>query len=100
MNFELDERVLREDAEQMRRAALALKRLGVRLAVHDFGTGDSSLTQLAAMPIDAIKVDRRFVARLGNDNDAARIAHAVIATGTALGLGVIGAGIETVEQVA
>jgi EAL domain-containing protein (putative c-di-GMP-specific phosphodiesterase class I) len=67
--------------------------------VHDFGTGDSSLTQLAAMQIDSIKVDRRFVAALGKDGEEARIADAVIATGTALGLGVIGAGIETEQQV-
>ncbi len=99
VSFELDESVLREDAEQMRRALLALKRLGVRLAVHDFGTGDSSLTQLTAMRIDTIKVDRLFVAQLCSAEDAARIAKAVIATGTALGLGVIGAGVETPEQV-
>ncbi len=99
LNFELNETVLREDAEQMRRAVLVLKRLGVRLAVHDFGTGDSSLTRLAEMHVDTIKVDRRFVAQLGNDDDAARIAQAVIATGTALGLVVIGAGIETEAQV-
>ena len=99
LNLELDETVLREEAEQMRRAVSELKRLGIRLAVHNFGHGDSSLMHLTAMRIDTIKVDRRLVAQLGEQTDATRIAQAVIATGTALGLTVIGAGAETEEQV-
>jgi len=97
--LELDEAVLRDEAEQIRSALRLLKRVGVRLAVHDFGTGDSSLRQLAALPIDTIKVDRRFVASLGTEDATGPIAHAVIATGTALGLDVIGLGAETREQV-
>ncbi|MGH2860685.1 MAG: EAL domain-containing protein [Solirubrobacteraceae bacterium] len=97
--LELDESVLRDEAEQMRSTLRLLKRVGVRLAVHDFGTGDSSLRQLAALPIDTIKVERRFVAALGTQDATSQIAQAVIATGTALGLRVIGAGAETPEQV-
>ena len=55
--------------------------------------------QLAALPIDTIKVDRRFVAALGTEDATGPIAQAVIATGSALGLSVIGAGAETREQV-
>lgn len=51
------------------------------------------------MPIDAIKVGRQFVAKLGSEDDSGRIARALIATGTALSLDVIGAGAETEEQV-
>lgn len=91
--------MLRDEAEQIRRSLPALKRIGVRLVIHDFGTGESSLTQLAALPIDAIKVGRRFVANLGSDENTGRIAQAVIATGAALGLDVIGAGAETIDQV-
>jgi diguanylate cyclase (GGDEF)-like protein/PAS domain S-box-containing protein len=97
--LELDESVLRDEAEQMRSTLRLLKRIGVRLAVHDFGTGDSSLRQLAALPIDTIKVERRFVAALGTEDATSSIAEAVIATGSALGLRVIGAGAETEEQV-
>jgi diguanylate cyclase (GGDEF)-like protein/PAS domain S-box-containing protein len=97
--LELDESVLRDEAEQMRSTLRLLKRVGVRLAVHDFGTGDSSLRQLAALPIDTIKVERRFVAALGTEDATSPIAQAVIATGTALGLRVIGAGAESTEQV-
>ncbi|HET9721303.1 MAG TPA: EAL domain-containing protein, partial [Solirubrobacteraceae bacterium] len=55
--------------------------------------------QLAALPIDTIKVDRRFVAALGTEDAAGPIAHAVIGTGLALGLRVIGLGAETLDQV-
>ena len=78
---------------------LVVRRLGVHLLIQDFGAGEASLTQLAALPIDAIKVGRQFVAQLGSHGDAGRIARAVIATGSALGLDVIGAGAETNEQV-
>jgi diguanylate cyclase (GGDEF)-like protein/PAS domain S-box-containing protein len=97
--LELDESVLRDEAEQIRSTLRLLKRVGVRLAVHDFGTGDSSLRQLAALPIDTIKVDRHFVAALGSEDATGPIAHAVIATGTALGLNVIGLGAESAAQV-
>ncbi|MDE3134288.1 MAG: EAL domain-containing protein [Acidobacteriota bacterium] len=99
LSLELDESVLRDEAEQIRSTLRLLKRVGVRLAVHDFGTGDSSLRQLAALPIDTIKVERRFVSALGTRDAAGPIAHAVIATGTALGLYVIGLGAESPEQV-
>jgi diguanylate cyclase (GGDEF)-like protein/PAS domain S-box-containing protein len=99
IHLELAERVLRDDAQQIHRNLLALKHTGVRLMIHDFGTGDSSLTRLVALPIDAIKVDRRFVAALGRDDDAGRIAQAVAATGHALGVHVVGLGAETVAQV-
>src|SRR5262249_28370176 len=93
--LELDESVLRDEAEQIRSALRLHKRPAPRLAVHDFGTGDSSLRQLAALPIDSIKVDRRFVSALGTEDATSQIAHAVIATGSALGLNVIGQGVET-----
>jgi diguanylate cyclase (GGDEF)-like protein/PAS domain S-box-containing protein len=99
IHLELDERVLRDDAEQIHRNLLELKRTGVRLVIHDFGTGDSSLTRLVELPIDAIKLDRRFVAELGRDDAAGRIAQAVAATGHALGVSVVGLGAETVAQV-
>ncbi|MGC9221608.1 MAG: putative bifunctional diguanylate cyclase/phosphodiesterase [Solirubrobacteraceae bacterium] len=97
--LELDESVLRDEAEQMRSVLRLLKRSGVRIAIHDFGTGDSSLRQLAALPVDTIKVQPRFVAALGTPDADAPIAQAAIATGRALGLRVIGVGAETAEQV-
>jgi diguanylate cyclase (GGDEF)-like protein/PAS domain S-box-containing protein len=100
VNLELDERVLRRDAAQAHRALEELRRLGVRLLIHDFGGGSSSLTQLATLPIDAIKIERGFIAALGTDEPGARIARAAVASGLALGLSVIGAGVETAAEIA
>jgi diguanylate cyclase (GGDEF)-like protein/PAS domain S-box-containing protein len=98
VHLELDEHVLRGDAGQLQRALREVKRLGVRLLIHNFGTGASSLTQLATLPIDAIKVDRRFITRLSGHDEAARISRAAIATGLSLGLSVVGLGVETADE--
>jgi diguanylate cyclase (GGDEF)-like protein/PAS domain S-box-containing protein len=99
VNLELDERVLREDAGQAHRALAECRHLGVRLLIHDFGGGSSSLTQLARLPIDAIKLAREFVTALDIDEEPSRIARAVIASGLALDLSVVGTGVETAEEV-
>ena len=76
----------------------ALKSLGVRLALDDFGTRYASLSRINRMPLDALKVDRSFVHRLaGEDGDSAIVA-AIVAMAEALGLGVVAEGIETPAQ--
>jgi EAL domain-containing protein (putative c-di-GMP-specific phosphodiesterase class I) len=98
--LEFDERVLRENAGHAHRALEELRRLGVQLLIHDFGGGSSSLTQLAMLPIDAIKIGRGYITALNTDEQHARIARAAVASGLALGLSVVGAGVETAEEVA
>jgi EAL domain-containing protein (putative c-di-GMP-specific phosphodiesterase class I) len=75
-----------------------LKGLGVIFAVDDFGTGYSSLASLQQFPIDVLKVDRSFVARLPEDEDAGTIVWAVIRLAHSLGLTVVGEGIEEERQ--
>ncbi|MGC9222191.1 MAG: sensor domain-containing protein [Solirubrobacteraceae bacterium] len=98
LNLELDEQVLRADAANLHRQLYDIKRLGVRLLVHNFGTGTSSLPQLARLPIDAIKIDRRLITRQAGPDEAARISRSVVAAGLALGLSVVGLGVETAEE--
>jgi diguanylate cyclase (GGDEF)-like protein/PAS domain S-box-containing protein len=98
INLELDEHVLRGDAGQIHRALREVKRLGVQLLIHNFGTGASSVTQLAALPIDGIKIDRRMLRRVSGHDEAARISRAAIATGVSLGLSVVGLGVETADD--
>jgi diguanylate cyclase len=74
-----------------------LKDLGVRLAMDDFGTGYSSLAHLRRFPLDVIKVDRSFVAGLG-DGQGSSIAGAIISLAHALGLRTVAEGIEDDEQ--
>jgi diguanylate cyclase (GGDEF)-like protein/PAS domain S-box-containing protein len=75
----------------------ALKDIGVRLAMDDFGTGYSSLAHLRRFPLDVIKVDRSFVAGLG-DGQGSSIAGAIISLAHALGLRTVAEGIEDDEQ--
>ena len=75
-----------------------LKGLGVRISVDDFGTGYSSLGHLDQFPVDELKIDRSFVARLGSDAEAHGVAIALIRLGRSLQIDVVAEGIELDEQ--
>jgi diguanylate cyclase (GGDEF)-like protein/PAS domain S-box-containing protein len=81
-----------------------LKDQGVQLAVDDFGMGYSSLSYLQRFPVDFLKIDRSFIAGLGQDSDGAskdpQIVSAMIVLTHALGLEAVGEGVETSEQLA
>jgi diguanylate cyclase (GGDEF)-like protein/PAS domain S-box-containing protein len=98
LSFEITESVLMEDVDRSIQILLTLKDIGVGLAIDDFGTGYSSLAYLERFPVDTLKVDRSFVARLGADAADNAIVSAIMALGHALGLAVIAEGVETVEQ--
>ncbi|MGD0982679.1 MAG: EAL domain-containing protein [Acidimicrobiales bacterium] len=76
----------------------ALSQLGVRLALDDFGTGYSSLAHLQRMKVDILKIDRSFVAQIGRSARDREIVAAVTAMSHALGITVVGEGIETTHQ--
>jgi EAL domain-containing protein (putative c-di-GMP-specific phosphodiesterase class I) len=78
----------------------ALKKLGVCLSVDDFGTGYSSLSYLERFPLDALKVDRAIVSRIGERGERLAIVQAICNLAHALSLRVTAEGIETGWQVA
>ncbi len=75
-----------------------LRTMGVQLAIDDFGTGYSSLAMLKDLPIDRIKLDRRFIKSLPQNTKDDRIVAAVVAMGRSLDISVIAEGVETREQ--
>ena len=73
--------------------------LGVDLALDDFGTGYSSLSLLQDLPVGTLKVDRSFVGEIGTGNERMAFVQAIVDLAQALGLVVVGEGIETAMQV-
>jgi diguanylate cyclase (GGDEF)-like protein len=98
LDLELTESILMGDTDGAHAALPALAALGVGLAIDDFGTGYSSLSYLKHFPVDTIKIDRSFIREVGTNPADAAITSAVIAMGHALGLRIVGEGVETAEQ--
>jgi signal transduction histidine kinase/EAL domain-containing protein (putative c-di-GMP-specific phosphodiesterase class I) len=87
------------DCEVQARANIeALRALGVKVALDDFGAGNSSLRLLRLLPFDKLKIDREFITPCLTDTAAATVVHAVIAIGRAMGMKVIAEGVETDAQ--
>jgi diguanylate cyclase (GGDEF)-like protein len=98
LTLEITETVLMRDAEAAASRLQALKALGVRIAIDDFGTGYSSLAYLRRFPVDALKIDRSFIAGISSSTEAAALMHTLVGLGKALGLETLGEGIEEQAQ--
>ena len=96
--MEVTEGVLIENPDEAQARLEALRALGVRIALDDFGSGYSSLSYLRRFPIDKLKIDKEFVAPLGRSANGGVIIQAIMALGRALGLTVLCEGVETEEQ--
>ncbi|MGZ6780809.1 MAG: EAL domain-containing protein, partial [Mycobacterium sp.] len=96
--IEFTESVLMTDMAGVAARLDQLRGLGVRIAIDDFGTGHSSLTYLQRLPIDAIKIDKTFVDRLGRDPTDTAIVTAVVTLGHTIGVRVVAEGVETERQ--
>ncbi|MET9485948.1 sensor domain-containing phosphodiesterase [Nocardia sp. NPDC006630] len=93
--LEITEHVVVQDLARTQVTLRGLKRMGVQIAIDDFGTGYSSLSHLKALPVDAVKIDRGFVQRLGASADDLAIVKSIVGLAGSFGLGVVGEGVET-----
>ncbi len=98
LTLELTESILMSHVEGALETLVALRRLGVHLAVDDFGTGYSSLSHLSKLPIDSLKIDRSFVSHLQPGSDDATVVSAIVQLGGSLRKTVVAEGIETASQ--
>ncbi|WP_213876748.1 EAL domain-containing protein [Pseudomonas sp. dw_358] len=98
LELEITENVMLNDVDGALGIMIALKELGVRLNMDDFGTGYSSLGYLRTYPFDGLKIDKRFIASMGNGVNDHAVVQAIINLGKAMGLTVTAEGVETQEQ--
>jgi EAL domain-containing protein (putative c-di-GMP-specific phosphodiesterase class I) len=96
--LEITEGVLIDDPLAAKARLEDLRRLGVQLALDDFGSGYSSLAYLQQLPFDKLKIDRGFVAALDQSANTGVIIQAIVTLGRALGMSVLIEGVETEEQ--
>ena len=98
LGIEVTEQVLISDIKDTQAKMAALKALGISIAVDKFGTGYSSLLCLQQLPIDSLKIDRKFVKDILTDASDVVIVDATMDMARHLGLEVILEGVETAEQ--
>jgi EAL domain-containing protein (putative c-di-GMP-specific phosphodiesterase class I) len=98
LELEITESTLLQNDQFTQMQLQQIRALGVRIAMDDFGTGYSSLSYLLSYPVDRIKIDRSFVAGLGEQPGCAAIVRAITALAKSLGMTTTAEGVETAEQ--
>ncbi len=95
LELEITENTILTDPVRARAILTRLAELGVRLAIDDFGSGNSSLGYLKRLPVDVLKIDKTFVVNMASDADDAVIVRSTIELGHNLGLEVVAEGVES-----
>ncbi|AGT31035.2 diguanylate cyclase [Geobacillus genomosp. 3] len=98
LRLELTEHSMLRHLSSTMRTLDELKKLGVGIAVDDFGSGYSSFHYLKQLPVTILKIDRAFIERLHTNASDAAIVEAIITMGRGLGLETIAEGVEALEQ--
>ncbi|MFC5694391.1 putative bifunctional diguanylate cyclase/phosphodiesterase [Pseudomonas sp. GCM10022186] len=98
LEFELTETAVMRRSEQVRQTMDALRRLGVRFSLDDFGTGFSSFVHLNSLPIALLKIDKSFVGGMHDRPENRQLVKAMINLAQNLKLEVVAEGVESAEQ--
>ena len=98
LKLEITESAAMKDAANSLSIMTALKRLGVSLAIDDFGTDYSSLSYLKRLPVDSLKIDKSFVDGICLDKESTAIVQAILSLAKALDISVTAEGIENADQ--
>jgi diguanylate cyclase (GGDEF)-like protein/PAS domain S-box-containing protein len=100
LDLEITESVAMQSVDWTASVLRSLQRMGVRISIDDFGTGQSSLSYLKHFPLTTLKIDRAFVKDIRVNPDGEAIVKAVIALAHILKLRVVAEGVETEQQIA
>ena len=98
LKLEITESAIMENSKLATEILQQLKSRQIQLLIDDFGTGYSSLSYLHRFPVDALKVDRSFVSRIGENGENLEIVQAIVTLARNLGMSAIAEGIETAKQ--
>ena len=96
--MEITESVIMGDVKHSIATLQAIRAMGVTIAIDDFGTGFSSLSYLAKLPVDTLKIDRSFVIGMTVGPEGLALVSTIISLAHALKLKVVAEGVETEEQ--
>jgi diguanylate cyclase (GGDEF)-like protein len=98
LTIEITETTIMANAEETAARLAAIKELGVRVAIDDFGTGYSSLAYLQRFPVDALKIDRSFIAKIRHDAEGETLIRTLIQLGKSLSIETLAEGIEQAHE--
>ncbi|MDR6861041.1 EAL domain-containing protein [Variovorax guangxiensis] len=98
LELEITESLIMEDVKHSIASLQAIRAMGVSIAIDDFGTGFSSLSYLAKLPVDTLKIDRSFVIEMTTGPQGLALVSTIINLAHSLKLKVVAEGVETEEQ--
>ena len=98
LELEITESLIMEDIKHNIASLQAIRTMGVSIAIDDFGTGFSSLSYLAKLPVDTLKIDRSFVIEMTAAPEGLALVSTIISMAHSLKLKVVAEGVETEEQ--
>jgi len=98
LRLEITEATLMQETEAVMASLLAVRDLGVEIAIDDFGVGYSALGLMRGLPVNVVKIDKSLVSSCTNRRECAAIVQAASALSRALGMRLVAEGVETEEQ--